>query len=126
MRGPDAADDDRLELRAELEVRRARLRARSTAAAAISSSLTSCDLGRRLVPARELDEVVDEARELDRLRVQVADEPLALVGGELVGPAQDVDVRAQARERRAQLVRGVGDELALGAQRRLQRARAWR
>ena len=45
----------------------------------------------------------------------------AVLGAELVDPADHLEVGAQAGERRAQLVRGVEHELALGSARRLER-----
>ena len=78
-------------------------------------------LAARLVAARELDQVGDEHPQLGRLLLDVGQQPRALVGRQGVGLRQHLDVRAQAGDRRAQLVRGVGDELALGGDRALER-----
>ncbi len=68
----------------------------------------------RLVAAGEVDQVVHQQRQLLDLLDDVAEQPLALVGVHVLALLlQDLDVRAQAGDRRAQLVRGVGDELAL-------------
>ena len=78
-------------------------------------------LGRRLAVARELDDVAHERRHLVELAVHVALELAAALVGQRSRPQQHLEVRAQARERRAQLVRRVGDELALGGDRLLER-----
>ncbi len=76
----------------------------------------------RLLLARQLDEVADQAAQLLQLLDDVAQQPPPLLLGQPRRQRQHLDVRAQARQRRAQLVRGVGDELPLAADRRLQRA----
>ena len=75
----------------------------------------------RLRAARELDDVADERGELVELRDDVGAQALALVLGQPVGVLQHLDVGAQARDRRAQLVAGVGDEMALRLGRALER-----
>ena len=75
-----------------------------------------------LLAAGEFDEVVDEQRQLLDLLDDVAEQLLALGGVDVGGLLEDLDVGAQARDRRAQLVRGVGDELALGVHGGVERA----
>ena len=74
-----------------------------------------------LVAAGQLDQVVDERAQLLGLLDHVGEQAAAVLGVELAALEQHLDVRAQARHRRAQLVRGVGDELALGAHRFVER-----
>ena len=57
-----------------------------------------------------------------RLAVQVVEQAPPLLRFELDVSAQDVDVRLQARERRAQLVGRVGDEAPLRLERLLERS----
>ncbi len=57
-----------------------------------------------LVAARQLDELGDQRGHLDELLADVAQQLLALVGVECVVAREDLDVRPQARQRRAQLV----------------------
>ena len=90
-------------------------RARASDSAATPSRRTSSVVGARLVAAGELDQVADERAELLALLDDVGEQAPAILGLELDLLEQDLDVGAQARHRRAQLVRGVGDELALGA-----------
>ena len=71
--------------------------------------------------AGEIDQVADQHRQLVELGDDVGEQSLALLGRHLLGMGEDLDVGAQAGERRAQLVRGVGDELALGVDRALER-----
>ena len=78
-------------------------------------------LGGPLIAARELDELGDEHGHLLELLGDVAQQALALSGRQLLVPREHLDVGAQARQRRAQLVRGVGDELSLRLRRRLER-----
>ena len=70
-------------------------------------------LGDVLLPAREVDQLGDQRRHLAELLDQVVQEPLALSRWERAIARQHLDVRAQAGQRRAQLVRRVGDELPL-------------
>jgi hypothetical protein len=62
----------------------------------------------------ELDELVHQVVELAGLALEVVEQALAGVGGELGGAAQDAGVHAQARQRGAQLVRGVLHQPVLG------------
>jgi hypothetical protein len=55
-----------------------------------------------------------------RLALEVGEEPGALLGCEPLLLLQDLDVRLQARERRAELVRRVGDEAPLRLDRLLE------
>ncbi len=75
--------------------------------------------GRRvdLVAASELDHIGDQRAELLGSRIEPDEDAAALGRRQVLVLAQDLDVRAQARDRRAELVGGVGDELALGADR---------
>ncbi len=78
---------------------------------------------RRLpLAARELDQLGDEGRHLVQLLDDVSEQPLTLARRQRALARQHLDVRSQARERRPQLVRRVGDELALRAGRLLERA----
>ena len=77
--------------------------------------------GRLLVPACELGQVADEIRQFLELHQHVVDQDVAVLFAELVDAADHLEVGAQAGERRAQLVRGVEDELALGPARGLER-----
>ncbi len=67
----------------------------------------------RLLAAREVDQVVHQQRQLLDLLDHVVQQPPALAGVHVLRLLQDLDVRAQAGDRCAQLVRGVGHELAL-------------
>ncbi len=77
-------------------------------------------LGRLLFLARELHELGDESAHLLELLDHVAEEALSFVGCHRLVARENLDVRAEAGERSAQLVRGVGDELALRAGRLLE------
>ena len=116
-----ALDDRGLQRRPRSARRGACRRARATASRDQFVEPHVLALAPRLVAARELDQVGDEHPELGRLLLDVGQQPRALVGRQRVGLRQHLDVRAQARDRRAQLVRGVGDELALGGDRALER-----
>ena len=70
---------------------------------------------------RELEQAADERTHLLRLAVEIVEQRAALLGVELDVAAQDVDVRLQARQRRTQLVRRVGDEAPLRLERLLER-----
>ena len=74
-----------------------------------------------LLVAGELDQVADERAQLLQLGDQVRAQPVAVAGVGRAAAGEHLEVGAQARERRAQLVRGVGDELALCALRTLER-----
>jgi hypothetical protein len=78
---------------------------------------------RVLLGARELDQLRDQRRHLAELLDHVAEKPLPLLGRKRAFAGEHLDVRAQAGERRAQLVRRVRHELALGATRLLERAK---
>ena len=67
----------------------------------------------RLRPARQLDDVADQRRQLVELGDDVGAQARALLLGQAVGVLQHLDVGAQARDRRAQLVACVGDQVAL-------------
>ena len=70
-------------------------------------------VGARFLAAGEVDQVVHQQRQLLDLLDDVVEQPRALAGVHVLGLLQDLDVRAQAGHRRAQLVGGVGHELAL-------------
>ena len=70
--------------------------------------------------ARELDQLRHQRRHLGQLVDDVGQEPLPLPCRQRALAREHLDVRAQARERRPQLVRRVGDELVLGARRLLE------
>jgi hypothetical protein len=67
----------------------------------------------RLVVASELDEVADQRGQLLQLRDQIGSQVVAIIGVGRSAPGQHLEVRAQRGQRRSQLVRGVGDQLAL-------------
>ncbi len=75
-----------------------------------------------LLASRELDQLGDQRRHLAELLDDVAQQSLALSGGKRAVAREHLDVRPQARERRSQLVRRVGDELALRPRRLFERA----
>ena len=75
------------------------------------------ELALRRALARELDEVADQAGQLAQLRQQVLAQLGPLVGRQLAGAREQLDVGLHGGERGAQLVRGVGDQLALRAAR---------
>ena len=81
-------------------------------------------LGHRLGPglAGELDQLADQGGHLVDLLDEVVQQLLARLRRQLVPAREDLDVRLQAGERRAQLVRGVGHELPLRPARVLERA----
>ena len=112
------AIDARLELGPEADAGAWR-RARATASATSASRRHVLDRRVALVAAGQLDEVAHEPAELLGLADHVAQQraPLALL--ELGAGEQDLHVGPQRGHRRAQLVRGVGHELALGGLRGL-------
>ncbi len=65
--------------------------------------------------ARELDELGYERGHLGELADDVVEQLLPLVVRHVPVPSEHLDVRAQAGQRRSQLVRGIRDELSLGA-----------
>ena len=100
-----------------------RERARSTDSSTSSSSWTVAREA-RVVAARELEQAADQVAHLVRLALQVLEQPLARFRIELDGAdrtTEHVEVRLHARQRRAQLVRRVGDEAPLRLDRVLQR-----
>ena len=91
----------------------------SSAAASVSTSARSVGRGGCIalgVGAREQQQVADEPAHPPR-RAQRRLGGLGLLAVELVG--EQLEVGEHARQRRAQLVRGVGDELALAVEHRL-------
>ena len=68
----------------------------------------------RPAPARELDDVADQRGQLVELLDDVPPQALLLLRRQPLGFAEDLDVRAQRGDRRAQLVARVGDQVALG------------
>ena len=74
-----------------------------------------------LLVAGELDEVADERAQLLELRDEVGAQAVAVLGVGRAAARQHLEVGAQRGERRPELVRGVGDELALGALTALER-----
>src|SRR2546427_782990 len=72
-----------------------------------------------LLGPRELDQLRDQRRHLSELLDHVAQQPFPLYRRQRALAREDLDVGPQAGERRPQLVRGVGDELALCAARLL-------
>ena len=78
--------------------------------------------GRRpAVAPGQLGQVAHDVGQLLQLHEDVVDQHGAVLGAQLVDPADHLEVGAQAGERGAQLVRGVEHQLALGAPRRLER-----
>src|SRR5207248_5103908 len=75
-----------------------------------------------LLAACKLDQLGDQRRHLTELLDDVAQEPLALTRWQRALAREHLDVRAQARDRRSQLVRRVRDELPLRARRLLERS----
>ena len=69
----------------------------------------------------QVDEVADEHRQLAQLRLRGGHDAARSRGGQALAERERVEVGLHARQRRAQLVRGVGDELALGQARALER-----
>jgi hypothetical protein len=77
-------------------------------------------LGGRLLAAREHHQLADQRRQLLELLDDVGEKPLPLARRKFLLARQHLDVRSQARERRAQLVGSVQHELTLRARRFLQ------
>ena len=69
----------------------------------------------------QIDQIADQHRQLPQLRLSGGQDPRTLARGQLLAHRQRVEVGLHARQRRAQLVRGVGDELALCEARALER-----
>jgi hypothetical protein len=74
-----------------------------------------------LLRTRELDELGDECRHLPELLDDVRQKPAPLPRRKRPVARENLDVRPYARQRRAQLVGRVRDELALCARRLLER-----
>ncbi len=70
-------------------------------------------LGRCLLASGQLDEPVDEVAELGQLLVEIGQQLGLVLGPEPRSGAQQVDVGPQARQWRAQLMGGIGDQLGL-------------
>ena len=107
--------------------RRARARACARARRPRSTSRsrrTLLGVRARLLAAGEVDQVVDQQRQLLDLLDDVARAARCCSSRSMSVALllQDLDVRAQAGDGRAQLVRGVGDELALGVHGGVERA----
>ena len=116
----DAANDGRLERRREADLGREPLGPRDLLVhELVELHVDELEVGRLL--ARELDEPGHEAAHLPELAHEVAEQRLARGGREVVAACEHLDVRADARERRPELVGGVGDELALLALRLVER-----
>src|SRR6185503_6373041 len=75
----------------------------------------------RLFVARKVDEIAHQRRQAFDLTDELYEHLLALLWIGRLPAREQLEIRAQAGERRSQLVRGVGDELALLAQRNLER-----
>ena len=120
-RGRGAADERLLEVGRERDVRPVPPRA----ADGVGGDEVEPDVLRllgMLLRPRELDQLGDQRRHLAELLDHVAEQALPFRGRERALSGEDFDVRPQAGQRRAQLMRGVGDELPLGAARLLQSA----
>ena len=89
--------------------------ATATASLTSRSSRSGSLADRQLVAAGQFGQVADQVGQLLELHQDVVDQDRAVGLGELVDPADDLEIGAQAGERGAQLVGGVDDELALGA-----------
>ena len=100
--------------------------ARRIASSATRSSRTSSSCGGLLLAARELGQLADQLGHLAELLDHVAQELRALRRRQPLARREHLDVRAQARQRRPQLVRGVLDELPLALLRPRRATRASR
>ena len=78
-------------------------------------------LVRGFLGAGQLDQLRDQRRHLAELLDDVGEQPFPLARRQRALAGEHLDVGPEARERRAQLVRGVGDELSLLARRLLER-----
>ena len=114
-----AGDGRRLEVGGELHVREAA----ACALDRILDQLVHLDGTALLVrvATRQLEEAGDQVAHLVRLALEVGEQLVALAGLQPLLLLQHFDVRLEARERRAQLVRRVGDEAALRLDRLLER-----
>ena len=70
---------------------------------------------------RQVDQIADQHRQLPQLRLRGGQDASALACGQLLADRKRVEVGLHARQRRAQLVRGVGNQLALREARALER-----
>ena len=114
-----AADDRRLQL--DLE---AQLAAPARALDGVGDDLIDAHVLAARLAARatsQLDDVADERRELVELLDDVPTQALLLLGRQTLGVAEDLDVRAQRGDRRAQLVARIGHQMALRLDRALER-----
>src|SRR6202158_4776252 len=82
--------------------------------------MTVLDQQLGLLVAREIDEVGDERRQSLHLADELTEDLLPLGRICWLTPLEQLEIRAQAREWRAQLVRRVRDELALRLHRALE------
>jgi AraC-like DNA-binding protein len=88
----------------------------------VQAHVLGFEVPRGLLAAGEIDQVVDQRRQLLDPVDHLAQQLLALARVDIRLLLQNFNVRTQARHRRAQLVRSVGHQLALGVHRRVQRA----
>ncbi|MEZ5098238.1 MAG: hypothetical protein R3C15_00160 [Thermoleophilia bacterium] len=110
--GRHAADDRRLRVQRDLDLRRQPSRAlHGVLHELVELHLRRLQVGRPV--GRDLDEVRDEAAHLLELAHHVGEQRGALLLAHGGVAREHLDVRAQARQRRAQLVRRVRDELTL-------------
>ena len=72
-------------------------------------------LRRLLLAARKVDQLRDQRRHLGQLLDDVAEKAFAFTCRKRALTRENLDVRPQARQRRAQLVRSICDELTLSA-----------
>ena len=117
---PLAHDQGRLQRGRDHQLRRAAARALDRR----GDDLVQADLPRlaaQLAAARQLHHVTDERGELVELLDDVAAQGLAIRGREQMLVAHELEVGADGGDRRAQLVRGVGHQVALRLHRALQR-----
>ena len=113
----DALDDHRFERGLEPHVREVALGPPHRLGGDPVESDVLCG-GDRQVPAGQLDHVADQSAQLLALFEHVGQQASAILVGQFVALLeQHLHVRAQAGDRGAELVRGVGHQLALGAHR---------
>ncbi len=93
----------------------ARRRQRSSASRAAAARSTGLARRRGRIRRGQRQQVRDQAREAHRLGL--GGRQLLLHDGIVAGHRRRLDAQAQARQRRAQLMRGVGDERALRVER---------
>ena len=116
----NAVDDDGLERALEPHIGEVAARARERVG---DDAIEPDVLGRgdRKVAAGKLDHVSDQRAQLLALLEHVREQPVPVSLRKRVAGHQHLDVRAQARDRCAELVGGVGHELALGLHRLVER-----